>query len=129
MSIPISELKGKVFREVRGMRTGSDEIVFVTDTDTYRMYHSQSCCESVDLDDVVGDPEDLVGTPILVAYEQNSNGVPPKEEGSDPDEYQWTFYRLATIKGTVTLRWYGTSNGCYSMGVSIVVAPSGPQEE
>lgn len=128
MDIPISELKGKVFREIRGMHKGSDEVVFTTDTHTYRMFHSFSCCESVDLDDVVGDPEDLVGTPILVAYEQNSNGVPPKEE-RDPDEYQWTFYRLATIKGTVTLRWYGTSNGYYSMGVSITVAPKGPQEE
>jgi hypothetical protein len=72
----------------------------------------------VDLEDVCGDPADLIGVPILAATEESSGEVPEMTRRHDEFE-DWTFYRISTIRGTVVLRWYGTSNGCYSVDVSI----------
>ena len=113
-------LKGKVLKEV----TVEDrEIRFVTvDGDIYRMFHYQDCCESVYVESVVGDVQDLVGEPILVAEEVTSHDNPEDAEGFE-SEYQesftWTFYKLATRKGYVDIRWYGESNGYYSESVSL----------
>jgi len=86
-----------------------------TDGTVFEFYHSQSCCEQVDLYDVVGDLSDLLDTPVLSAEEITSD---PPEGGPVGECDQWTFYRFSTGKGTVTARWYGTSNGYYSTGVS-----------
>lgn len=120
-TIEISALLGKTIAEITGMEPGSEEIIFrCTDGTSYRMHHDQDCCESVSVEDVCGDAEDLLGSPILQAEEStNENetpeGVKPPEY---PDSYTWTFYKLATDKGYVTLRWLGESNGYYSEGVS-----------
>ena len=118
VSIDFSSLLGKVMKEVD---VGSNNIKFVTvDGEVYNMYHCQDCCESVSVESVVGDVQDLIGVPLLVA-EESSSGENP--EGAEVSEYQesftWTFYKLATIKGYVDIRWYGESNGYYSESVSL----------
>jgi len=110
------DLKGKVLKEA----TVEDrEIRFVTvDGDIYRMFHYQDCCETVYVESVVGDVQDLVGEPILVAEEVTSHDNPEGFESEYQESFTWTFYKLATRKGYVDIRWYGESNGYYSERVS-----------
>ncbi len=95
---------------------GDGEIRFHTACGrVFRMYHEQDCCESVAIEEIIGDLRDLLDTPIVVASvdegESKSN-----ENGDD----QWTFYTLRTHKGTVTLRWHGSGNGYYATNVDFV---------
>lgn len=97
------------------------ELIFTLSSgEKYKLYHEQDCCESVYLEDVIGDFSDLIGMPVLkaeeVSSEENPEGVPaPEYQGS----FTWTFYHMATFKGVVSLRWYGGSNGYYSESVDL----------
>lgn len=114
-----NELVGKTIKSIEGLEKGSDEVVFMcSDGSKYKMYHEQDCCEYVDIDDVIGDVEDLIGSEILIAEENSNSDVNPKE--TYDYSFTWTFYKLATQKGYVDIRWYGTSNGYYSERVSFV---------
>jgi len=110
-------------------KTGDDdEIHFVTNTgETFVLFHSQDCCENVSIEDITGDLADLVGEPIMVAEEASSETRPDSVPAPsyEPDSQTWTFYKLATIKGYVDIRWFGTSNGYYSESVSFGRLPKG----
>ena len=112
---PINVLLGLTMSSVTGSE-GDDEMIFTaTNGQKFKFYHCQNCCESVSINDVVGDLTDLVGSPILLAEEISSEA---ENNVNDDYSFTWTFYRFATIKGTVTVRWYGSSNGYYSEEVS-----------
>lgn len=82
------------------------------------MYHSQDCCERVSIEDVCGDVNDLLNSPILLAEEETSDEDPIDVDKEYHWSYCWTFYKLSTFKGDVTIRWYGESNGYYSVCVN-----------
>lgn len=117
--LEFENLVGKVLTKVENK--DDEELIFTTiDGEVYKLYHEQDCCESVSIEDICGDLADLVGEPLLVAEEiAHKQGVSPK--GVPKVEYQdcftWTFYKLSTRKGGVTIRWYGESNGYYSESV------------
>ena len=109
----ISELEGQTLVSVEEY---DDEIYFKTDDGKeYKMYHSQDCCESVYIEDIIGDLQDLIGSPIIRAEERTDSEEPyPSGREWAPESYTWTFYEIATNKGSVTIRWFGESNGYYS---------------
>lgn len=88
---------------------GQSEIYFTTSEGRrFLMYHEQDCCEDVHIEDICGDLQKLLGSPILLAEESSEDGKNVGWSGT------WTFYKLANVKGSVTIRWYGESNGYYS---------------
>lgn len=111
------DLVGKVLLEVKG-DLNDDRLVFTLENgDKYMLWHDQDCSESVTINDIVGELHDLVGSPILMAEEVTSTENPLDVSMENQDSFTWTFYKLATIKGYVTIRWYGESNGYYSESV------------
>lgn len=125
----IEDMVGRTFVSVEGMETGSECVKF-TDTkgNTFMFYHESDCCESVDINDIVGDPADLVGVPMLKAEEVSNaeEGLSKEklEEAAYCESHTWTFYKFATRKGYVDLRWLGASNGYYSENVSMAYVPA-----
>ena len=100
-----------------------DEIQFhLTDGRAFKLYHYQDCCEVVYVDDICGDLNDLVGSPLTMAEKPSSqDGFEIPKPGYEGDSVTWTFYKLATIKGYVDIRWNGSSNGYYSESVDFGV--------
>ena len=116
--VDFSELKGKVFSDIKGLSEGSEIVGFyIGDKLAYVLAHLQECCESVSIEDVCGDINDIIGSEILMAEEASNNDGGRLSEYDE--SYTWTFYKLATIKGYVTIRWYGTSNGYYGESVTL----------
>jgi len=104
---------GDIIVNIEGMKKGSEQVIFTLSTGIkYKMYHDQDCCESVELEDVVGDFIDLLNSPLIISESSDNCG-----EYNDGNRYTYTYYKFATIKGYIDLRWYGISNGYYSESV------------
>jgi hypothetical protein len=111
-------LYGKVLSKID--KIDDDEIIFHTSSgEVYKMYHAQDCCESVYIEDITGDLDDLIGFPLTMT-EEVINSNEGEQNGIYDESYTWTFYKFATIKGFVTIRWYGASNGYYSESVDFI---------
>lgn len=109
--ISISALVGRTLTEARA----SDDTVFLTtaDGEQYSLHHDQDCCESVGVEEIIGVLDNLIGTPILLA-EEATNRDDPSPSAYYGESYTWTFFKLSTVKGDVTIRFFGSSNGYYS---------------
>ena len=119
--LKFENLKGKTLIAIDG-KIGDDEMIFTVDNgEKYKLYHSQDWCETVDIVDIAGDLNDLIYSPILLAEEiisEEDNIL--KDYDYNDESHTWTFYKLSTIKGSVTIRWLGESNGYYSESVDFI---------
>lgn len=105
------EILGKTLISVDVDRENNEIYFTCSDGSEYCMFHIEDCCESVTIEDINGDIVDIIASPILVAEERISDGE------NDYGTETHTFYTISTIKGTVDIRWYGSSNGYYSESV------------
>lgn len=107
------KLQGNVIHKI--VRS-ENELLFLTDGGLmFILEHRSDCCESVELIDICGDLEDLLFSPILGCEIVTNNTDPVlNSAGYLPESFTWTFVKIWTAFGSVTLRWYGTSNGYYS---------------
>ena len=110
-----NELLGRTLYRV--VANDAELILYLSNTNYVKFSHHQDCCEHVYIEDICGDLDDLVGAELVEAEEVSNYDAGPVD-GSD-ESYTWTFYRFRTRKGSVTVRWYGSSNGYYSESVSV----------
>lgn len=115
--VEFEELKGKSFISIQRIyHDDYEKLLFIENNGNYfEMFHEQECCESVLIEDITGDIRDLLFHNILEATE--SSKIAENEDSGDHET--WTFYKLATMRGWVDIRWYGSSNGYYSEEVEI----------
>ena len=109
--VDVEEMQNQTFTSVR---SDGDTVTFENDEVRYVLYHDTDCCESVYVEEIIGDIEDLVGWPLLVSREDTNADDPGTCDG---ESYTWTFYNFAPFKGYVTIRFLGESNGYYSEDV------------
>jgi len=114
---PDADLKNIVGIVFDSVRISDNENIIFNGERVFEMFHDQDCCEGVWIEDIEGELSYLENTPILEAsVEQNFEN--PLQENEE--SFTWTFYKFRTIKGYVTIRWYGSSNGYYSEVVDFI---------
>lgn len=122
------DLVGVTLAAVKGLEVNSETVKLLSvDGREWQLRHMTDCCEVVLVQDVAGDVEDLIGQEILFA-EESSKINEPLEDGTTGNDcsWTWTFYTLRTMKGTVSFRWLGESNGYYGEEVTFVQGASHP---
>jgi len=104
--VKFGSLAGKVITSFFTSHDQKKISIICSDNSGYIMHHERECCEEVWVDDICGDVDDILDTPVMSAVESvNVNDDPSKT---------WTFYKIDTRAGGITIRWCGESNGHYS---------------
>lgn len=66
--VDVSEMLGQTFSRVLA---DNESVTFENDKVRYVLYHEQDCCESVVVEEIIGDIEDLENWPLLIAREDH----------------------------------------------------------
>lgn len=90
------------------------------DGSAYTLDGESDCCNSpASVEDVCGDLSDLVDSPLLQAEEASNCDAPEGVPEGAQESFTWSFYKFGTVKGRVTVRFLGSSNGYYSEEASL----------
>jgi len=125
-SANFEDLLGKTLVEIKVVYENDDEDDIINFKDTegkeYQMFFPETDYGFHGyLHDICGDLENLLNSPIVMAEESGEEENDDEDEG-DLEYYEktimdWTFYKLATIKGYVTISWYSESLFYYTVPV------------
>lgn len=113
MYVDFDTLVGEIITKIE--MSDADLLLYTARGDTYWLHHEQDCCESVWIESIDGNIFDLIGKPVVLAEDVHNVSDQPLD--SSDESWTWTFYKLGTAFDTVTIRWYGVSNGYYSESV------------
>ena len=102
---------------IKGMEQDSEKIIIETNLRKIFMSHEQDCCESVFVEDVVGNVDKHIGAELFDIDEKVSSE--PLGGDNEYESFTYTFYTIKTSKGYLDVRWVGSSNGYYSESVDI----------
>ncbi len=118
----VDDMEGHTIKYVSGvefitqndmeLKPNMEEVYFVMEDGTvFGFGHKQQCCENVCLLDVEpSSSEELRGAKIIESIVSSS---------SEEDPLVWTFYKIKTSKGYVTMRWGGPLS-YYGMEVDVI---------
>ena len=120
MTITMNHLLGKTISEI----SEQGETIKFTNGQSVKIYHLQDCCESCGIDNIFGDLQSLIDSPIVAVSEDCEE--PEYCKGRTySDSYTWTNYYFRTQNGNwATIHWLGESNGYYSETPQIVLQDS-----
>ncbi len=116
---------GKTIVKFVGSKGDTELFLHFSDNTVLRFYHERDCCEHVSIEEIVGDVNDLLYAPLLSMSEDSNRDHDRRDSG---DSYTWTFYRMHTAAGHVTVRWLGESNGDYSESVDWQLLDETPEK-
>lgn len=118
-NVLLQQLVGKTIVLAKGAKQ-DDEFLIKTECGlVFKFYHEQDCCEGFWLEEIIGDLNDLLVGPVIMAEEVSNANDPIDTQAQYYDSHTWTFYRIATQKGLVVLRFLGESNGYYSESATV----------
>lgn len=99
--------------------SGDEIMITVEDGTKYHLYHSQSCCENVEIyDSVNGELHELAGKKLML-IEHDEKDIPDDVNIGYYNSATWTEISFTTNEKTIISRWFGESNGYYSESVDI----------
>ena len=114
------ELKGKIITAIVGLKDESQTVdIHTKDGYIYRLEHIQDCCEYVRVFNFVGDANDIYGSEIVLAEDDNPMDNPFAPEYKAYEHNTWTVFKLvAANESSLEIWWLGESNGYYSENVN-----------